>query len=76
MPRFKLSKARGPKVNWMEKQTRKAVLLHLVDQNGNQEAYWFPKSQCTLFKVGDHFEVDITYRAWEGKKPSVGMGCL
>lgn len=76
MPLFRLSSSRGPKVNWMEKQTRKAVLLHLVDENGNQDAYWFPKSQCTLSSCDEGFEVDIVWRAWNNRKPAVGMGCL
>ncbi len=63
-------------MNWMEKQTRKAVLLHLVDENGNQEAYWIPKSQAILAPQGDFFEVSITRWAWENKEIAKGMGCM
>jgi hypothetical protein len=76
MPRFILSKQAGPKVNWMEKQTRKAILLHLVDVNGNQGAYWIPKSQAVLEPHEGFFIVDVTQWAWENRKPAVGMGCL
>jgi len=76
MPRFKLSKQAGPKVNWMEKQTQKAVLFHLVDENGNQETYWIPKSQAKLLPHEEFFIVDVTQWAWENRKPAVGMGCL
>lgn len=76
MQRFRLSKSKGSKVNWMEKQTRKAVLLHLVDSDGNQEAYWIPKSQAVLSKSGDIFYVDVTNWTWENRKPAVGMGCV
>lgn len=76
MPYFRLSKEPGPKVNWMEKQTKKAVLLHLVDENGNQSAYWMPKSQLKLNRSGETFEVVVSPWAWERREPAKGMGCL
>jgi len=79
MPIFTLSKNRGPKVNFMEKQTRKAVLLHLME-NGNQTAYWFPKSQLELKRIEvrgeEMFEVIISQWAWVRREPATGMGCL
>jgi len=79
MPVFLLSKIPGPKVHFMEKQTRKAILLHLVE-HGNQTAYWFPKSQLELKKVKsgseDMFEVYISQWAWARREPAVGMGCV
>jgi hypothetical protein len=76
MPVFVLSKEPGPKKNWMEKQTKKAVLFHLVDSNGNQEAYWIPKSQSSLVPHEGFFKVEITKWAWENRSPARGMGCL
>jgi hypothetical protein len=79
MPNFTLSKVKGPKVNFMEKQTRSAVLLHLME-HGNQTAYWFPKSQLELRPIevrGEKmFEVYISQWAWSRREPAKGMGCL
>jgi hypothetical protein len=72
---FKLSKTAGPTVNYMAKQTRKAVLLFLMD-NGEQVSYWFPKSQLQLTNMEHGFVVRVTDWAWENRKPAKAMGCL
>ena len=76
MPVFILSKEPAPKVNWMEKQTKKAVLLHLLDENGNQDAYWMPKSQLKLNHRGETFEVEVSPWVWTRREPAKGMGCM
>lgn len=74
----------------MAKQTRLAVLLYLMDDNGNQNPYWFPKSQLDLrnreeirildgkaVKTGKtYFEVAVSQWAWEKREIAKPMGCL
>lgn len=88
MPTFTLSKIKGPRVNHLVKQTRKAVLLNLI-VDGDQIGYWFPKSQCTLRKrkeirIEDGkpvetgitiFEVYISNWIWNKREPAKPMGC-
>ncbi len=49
MPVFVLSTVTGPRVNYLVRDTKKAVLLALMD-DGEQLQYWVPKSQCKLRK--------------------------
>lgn len=88
MPVIVLSKISGPRVSYLVKQTRKAVLLALID-DGDQIQYWVPKSQCTLRKrkeikidngipveTGNEiFEVSIEDWFWRKRQPAKPMGC-
>lgn len=82
-----LTKIPGPRVNYLVKQTKKAVLLALMD-NGDQIQYWFPKSQCKIRKrdsikiVDDKpvvdgviLEVVIEDWIWKKREPAKPMGC-
>jgi len=88
MPVFVLSKVVGPRVNYLVRDTKKAVLLALMD-NGEQLQYWFAKSQCTLRKrkaIGivdgkpveldrDILEVVIPDWLWKKREVARPMGC-
>jgi len=47
--KFVLSPVKKPNCNYMVKQTKRAILLVLMD-DGAQVSYWVPKSQATLRK--------------------------
>lgn len=85
---MELTKTPGPRVNYLVKQTKKAVLLALMD-NGEQIQYWFPKSQCKIRKrdkitivdnepveTGEKvLEVVIEDWIWKKREPAKPMGC-
>lgn len=85
--KFVLSPVKKPNCNYLVKQTRRAILLVLMDE-GAQVPYWVPKSQSTLKKrdvirivdkkpviVNQVFEVTIADWWWKLREPAKPMGC-